>query len=156
MLGTLLIKVVPAQSDAVQRFGEKVNFLCMEQADALWANSGRPRFLAAGERVTSFGLVSPGGVPCAGLRQLTSRPIAAKSGAAKNLSSALAEAAQQVSIPSNLITHHICLLSAVTSDLHECQQKSESENFSGQAKRTAWCCQEVLSPIKNCAADSKP
>lgn len=55
----------------------------MQQADVLWAGSNLPNFLGGGERVTSFGLASPGGVPCARLRQLTSRPIAAKSGAAK-------------------------------------------------------------------------
>ncbi len=41
-------------------------------------------------------------------------------------------------------------------NVHECQQKSELRNFSGHAKRTAWCCQEVLNPIKDCAAHSKP
>ncbi|CAL8465604.1 g5140 [Coccomyxa elongata] len=53
------------------------------RAGTLWANSGLPEFLSSGERVTCFSLASPGGVPCARLTQLTSRPIGAKSGAPK-------------------------------------------------------------------------
>ncbi|BDA51455.1 probable oleandomycin polyketide synthase, modules 5 and 6 [Coccomyxa sp. Obi] len=64
------------------------------KAGALWANSGMPEFLIAGERITSFGLALPGGVPCARLNRLTSRPIAAKSGAT-NTTPLLATSFQQ-------------------------------------------------------------
>lgn len=55
----------------------------MAQAEALWANSDLPEFLTGGERVTCFGLALPGGVPCARLTRLTSRPIGAKFGVPK-------------------------------------------------------------------------
>lgn len=53
------------------------------QAEGLWASSGGSEFVATGARVTSFGLASPGGVPCAVLGRLTSQALGAKSGAPK-------------------------------------------------------------------------
>jgi len=69
------------------------------QAAELWAFSGGSEFVAAGARVTSFGLASPGGVPCAALGRLTSQPLGAKPGTPQlQPHSVPAPSSQQVSL----------------------------------------------------------